>query len=49
MQFVGIIKEQDCTEQGALAHSLCADEVYIAIQLHFGITYIGTVDENDFP
>ena len=49
VKLVGIVKEEDGTEQGALAYSLRTDEVNVSVQPYFGITYVGTVDEYYFP
>ncbi len=47
-QLVGIIKEQDGTEQGTLAHALGSDEMHIAIELYLGVWDVGTIQEYDF-
>ena len=48
VQFVGIIEEQNGSKQRALAHTLGADEMHIAVESYLGIRDVCAVQKYDF-
>lgn len=44
--FVGIVEEQYRPQDSRLSHSLRTNEVYVAVELYFGIADVRTVYEH---
>ena len=47
LALVHIVEEQDCTKQSGFTHTLCTDEMYVAIEFDLCVWHVGTIDEYD--
>ena len=47
LALVHIVEEQDCTKQSGFTHTLCNDEMYVAIEFDLCVWHVGTIDEYD--